>query len=401
MGHWQCTVADLVSAPTPDARPPMLPVAGPSITDHEVELVVEAVRTAWYEHANDIVDRFEHSFAEQVGRRHAVSLPSCTSALHLILAALGIGQGDEVIVPDATWIGSSAPISYLGASPVFADVDADTWCLDPVSVERCLTPRTRAVIAVDLYGGMPHFDEVLALCAPRQVAVIEDAAEAIGSEYQGSAAGSFGVASTFSFHGSKTLTTGEGGMLVLDDDALHARVRKLRDHGRRPGDVSFFNDEVAFKYKMSSLQAALGQAQLDRLDELVEGKRRIFGWYRKRLGDHPLLQLNAEPTGTRNSYWMTTVVVDPSCGLTNAEIADRLATAGIATRPFFHPLSTLPAYADAADAARAHDTNAVSRRLGTYGINLPSALRLTEDDVDRVCRELEALLAPAYTRAAT
>jgi perosamine synthetase len=402
VGRRTSALADLVTQ-ADDERPVQvigddelrqsLPVAGPSITDHEVELVAEAVRSAWYEHANDIILRFEQAFADYVGRQHAVSLPSCTSALHLSLAGLGIGPGDEVIVPDATWIASSAPISYVGATPVFADVDPDTWCLDPASVERCITPRTRAVIAVDLYGGMPRFDELTAVCQPRGIAMIEDAAEAIGSEYHGAPAGSFGRASTFSFHGSKTLTTGEGGMWVTDDDDLHARIMRLRDHGRRPGDVNFFNDEIGFKYKMSSLQAALGQAQLDRINELVNGKRQIFAWYRDRLGDHPKLQLNAEPPDTVNSYWMSTAIVDPSCGVTKEGLAQRLGAVGIATRPFFHPLSALPAYDSLSESSRARDANPVSRHLGRFGLNLPSALSLTEDDVDYACRHLLAILA--------
>ncbi|WP_421118170.1 DegT/DnrJ/EryC1/StrS family aminotransferase [Aquihabitans daechungensis] len=369
-----------------------IPVAGPSITEHEVGRVAEAARTAWYEHAGDVTDRFEASFGTYVDRRHAVSLPSCTSALHLSLAALRIGEGDEVIVPDATWIASSAPISYVGATPVFADVDRTTWCIDPASVERCITPRTRAVIAVDLYGGMPDFAALQAVCDDAGIALIEDAAEAIGSSAHGRPAGSFGLMSTFSFHGSKTLTTGEGGMLTLDDDELHRVVLKLRDHGRNPGDVTFLNDEVAFKYKMSSLQAALGQGQLDRIDELVAGKRQIFAWYRERLADHPFVELNAEPAGTVNSYWMSTVVVAPEAGRSGTELAAELSAAGISTRPFFHPLSTIPAYADAPDAARARDANVVSRHLGDHGFNLPSALSLTEDDVDYVCHHLDRLL---------
>lgn len=377
---------------TPDDAPARLPVAGPSITDHEVALVTAAVQTAWYEDANVITAAFERSFAAAVGRRHAVSLPSCTSAIHLSLAALDVGPGDEVIVPDATWIASSAPITYVGAEPVFADVDPRTWCLDVASVSARITDRTRAVIAVDLYGGMPDFDALESLCADRGIALVEDAAEAIGSTYRGRPAGAFGVTSTFSFHGSKTLTTGEGGMLVTDDDTLYDRVQILRDHGRRPGDVTFFNQEVAFKYKMSSLQAALGQAQLDRLDELVAGKRKIFRWYQERLGPHAGIQLNAEPEGTTNSYWMSTVVLDPELGTTTEQLAARLDAVGISTRPFFHQLSSLPAYAGALDSSRARDANATSRHLGCYGLNLPSALRLDEGDVDRVCAQLLAAL---------
>jgi len=387
VGRGPGTLADVVSP-----EPRRIPVAGPSITEHEVALVADAARTAWYEHAGDVTDRFEASFGAYVDRVHAVSLPSCTSALHLSLAALRIGEGDEVIVPDATWIASSAPISYVGATPVFADVDRTTWCIDPASVERCITPRTRAVIAVDLYGGMPDFDALQAVCDDAGIALIEDAAEAIGSRYRDRPAGAFGITSTFSFHGSKTLTTGEGGMLVLDDDELHHTVMKLRDHGRNPGDVTFLNEEVAFKYKMSSLQAALGQGQLDRIEELVSGKRQIFAWYRDRLADHPLLELNAEPAGTLNSYWMSTVVVAPEAGRSGTALAAELGEAGISTRPFFHPLSSIPAYASAPDAGRARDANVVSRHLGDHGFNLPSALSLTEDDVDYVCHHLDRLL---------
>ena len=394
MGLGPGGVEDVVRATGPGnvGETRRLPVAGPSITDHEVDLVAAAVRSAWYEDANEVTDRFERSFAERVGRRHAVSLPSCTAGLHLSLAALGVGPGAEVIVPDATWIATSAPISYVGATPVFADVDPTTWCIDVTSVESLITRRTRAIIAVDLYGGMADLTALEALCQERGLALVEDAAEAIGSASAGRPAGSFGHTSTFSFHGSKTLTTGEGGMLVTDDADVLARVQVLRDHGRSPGDVAFYNQEVAFKYKMSALQAALGQAQLDRLDELVDGKRAIFGWYRDRLGHLDQLQLNAEPPGTHNSYWMTTVVLDPALGVTKEELAARLDAQGIATRPFFHQLSSLPAYADAPDASRARDANATSRRLGRYGLNLPSALRLTEDDVDRACTALLAAL---------
>ncbi len=263
-----------------------LPVAGPSISDKEVAYVLEAVRDGWYEHANDFIVRFERAFADYLGVRQAVSLPSATSAIHLSLAALGIGPGDEVIVPDPTWIATSAPISYVGATPVFADVDPVTWCLDAQSFEARITPRTKAVIPVDLYGGVPDWEAIRAVAARHGVAIIEDAAEAIGSEFRGQRAGTFGVTGVFSFHGSKTLTTGEGGMLVTDDDAVIDRVRVLRDHGRRPGDTMFRNAEVAFKYKMSGMQAALGLAQLERIGELIDRKRAIFGWYQRELGRH-------------------------------------------------------------------------------------------------------------------
>lgn len=364
-----------------------IPVAGPSITDLEVEYVTRAARTAWYENAGTFNRDFETAFATYVGRRHAVSLPSCTSGIHLALAALGVGPGDEVVVPETTWIASAAPISYVGATPVFADVDPVTWCLSADSFEACITPRTRAVIPVDLYGGMPDMDAVLEVAERHGVAVIEDAAEAIGSEYKGRKAGSFGITSVFSFHGSKTLTTGEGGMLVSDDDKFVARVQVLRDHGRRPGDNSFFNQEVAFKYKMSALQAALGLAQLERIEELVTMKRRIFDWYRARLGVVREVTLNAEPAGVLNSYWMVTVILPERLGGKH-EVIRRLTEQGVDTRPVFSPLSSLPAYASMHSSADARVRNPAAYLVGANGVNLPSALALKEQDVDTVCSAL-------------
>ena len=361
-----------------------IPVAGPWITDREVEYVRDAAANAWYANANVWPTRFERQFAQYLGVRHAVALPSGTSAIHLALLALGIGPGDEVVVPDSTWIASAAPITYVGATPVFADVDPNTWCLSVDSLVACIGPRTKAVIPVDLYGGMPDMSAILEVARRHRIAVVEDAAEAIGSEYQGRKAGSFGDAGVFSFHGSKTLTTGEGGMLVTDRDDLHARVLVLRDHGRPPGDRMFFNTEVAWKYKMSSMQAAMGVAQLERIDELVGKKREIFGWYRERLGHLPFVQMNTEPRGTLNSYWMVTVVLPDRVG-GKAAVMGALDAEGIDSRPFFSPLSSLPAYAHLAGKGPAQERNVISYRIGAHGINLPSALSLTKSQVEFVC----------------
>lgn len=199
-----------------------------------------------------------------------MTLPSCTSALHLSLLGLELNAGDEVIVPDITWIATSAPISYLGGTPVFADTDSKSWCITADSFKENITSNTRAVIVVDLYGNMPAMDEILEVAREHEIAVIEDAAQAIGTEYKGKKAGSFGLASTFSFHGTKTITTGEGGMLVTDDEDSYNRCRFLSDHGRETGDKMFWNTQVAYKYKLSNMQAALGLAQLERIDELIE-----------------------------------------------------------------------------------------------------------------------------------
>lgn len=365
-----------------------LPVAGPSITDREVRYAADAARNAWYASAGDYPRRFEEAFAEWVGVRHAISLPSCTSGIHLALAALQIGPGDEVVVPEITWIASTAPIHYVNATPVFVDVDPVTWCLDPESLRRAITPRTRAVIGVDLYGNMADWRAIETIAAEAGLALIEDAAQAHGATLDGRRAGSFGDAGVFSFHGSKILTTGEGGMLVTDRDDLAARCRVLRDHGRAPRDRQFFNAEVAFKYKMSALQAAVGLAQLERVDELLLRKVEIFEWYRERLADTPGLSLNKGLPDSTSVYWMVTAVLDPALALPKELVARRLADVEIDSRPFFHPLSTLPAFAASPSVAGAAERNVVAHRLAPWGINLPSGFNMDEPRVDRVCRAL-------------
>jgi perosamine synthetase len=371
-----------------------IPVAGPWITEKEIQYVNDAVTNAWYGNANIYHDRFEKAFAEYIGTKYAIALPTCTSAIHLSLLGLGIQKSDEVIVPDATWIATSAPISYVSATPVFADIDYDTWCLSAESFEACITPRTKAVIPVDLYGGMPDMDSICAIARRHNIAIIEDAAEALGAEYKGKRAGSFGDTGVFSFHGSKTVTTGEGGMLVTDRDDLYQRIQVLRDHGRQPGDRMFWNTEVAYKYKMSSMQAALGLAQLERIEELIQRKREQFAWYQQELADlKTLLTLNSESKNVRNTYWMVTVVLNPKVGLNKTQFMERLIKHGIDTRPFFHPLSSIPAYEESEQAYIARQRNKVVYSISPYAINLPSALKLTREDIKNICNTIKEILS--------
>ena len=367
-----------------------IPVAGPSITAKEVAYVTDAAKNGWYDHANDYPARFEAAFAQYTGRKYAISLPSCTSALHLSLMALGIGAGDEVIVPDATWIASSAPITYVGATPVFADIDPKTWCLSAATIEARITKKTKAIIVVDLYGHMPEWPAILKLAKAHGIAVIEDAAEAIGSRYKGKLAGTFGINSCFSFHGSKTLTTGEGGMLLTDDTAIYKRCMQLRDHGRAPGDILFRNLEVAHKYKMSALQAAMGLAQLERIDALVAKKRQIFAWYEKHLAGIPGFRLNPPHKDVTNSYWMSTLVWDAPHRMEKTALIAALGERGIASRPFFEPLSALEAYR-ASRTTQSAKRAPVSYQLSKQAINLPSALCLKEADIKRVAKALREI----------
>jgi perosamine synthetase len=362
-----------------------IPVAGPSITDREVELAAEAARTAWFQNHYIFNERFEHALAEYVGVRYAVSVPHCTAALHLALAANGIGPGDEVIVPDITWIATVAPVIYVGADPILVNILNDTWCLDPKAVEAAITPRTRAIIGVDLYGSMCDWPALQRIADRHGLILIEDAAEALGSSLNGKRAGSFGSVAAFSFHGSKTVTTGEGGMLVTDDEGILKRVLFLRDHGRNPGDKNFLNSEIAFKYRMSAVQAALGCAQMERIDSLISMKRQIFEWYRERLSDLQGIALNVEPPGTLNSYWMVTAIPNPEFGLDKFAMIAELEKRNIDARPFFSQLSSLPAFDDRPAAKRFLDSNHTDASIARYGVNLPSGYNMTEDLVDIVC----------------
>lgn len=370
----------------------MINVSGPSITQKEIDYVTDAVTNAWYSNANIYNEKFEKAFADYIGVGYAITLPSCTSAIHLSLVAAGIGEGDEVIVPDITWIASAAPINYVDAKPVFVDIDSRSWCMSVESFKAAITPKTKAVIPVNLYGNISEMDDICKIARDNGIFVLEDAAESIGSEYKGHKAGSLGDVGVFSFHGSKTMTTGEGGMLVTDNKEIYEKCLVLRDHGRSSCGKMFWNDQVAFKYKMSSMQAALGLAQLERIDELVAKKRQIFEWYRQGLAGVKGLQLNCEADYIKNTYWMVTVILDLFLGLEKEKVINLMKEKGISTRPFFYPLSSIPAYSHLTSAKIAREKNVVAYHLSPYGINLPCGMDMTEEKVKFVSEELRKLL---------
>lgn len=364
-------------------------MAGPWITDREEKVVLDALRNGWYgAGAYHYCELFEKEFAAYHGRHYALMTTNCTSAIHLLLAGLGITDGDEVILPECTWIASAAPTSYQRATPVFADIDAENWCLTPQSIERAITPRTKAAIVVDLYGNMPDWDAILELGERRGITIIEDSAEALGSVYKGRKAGSFGVGSVFSFHRTKTLTTGEGGMLLVDDERLYERCRLLRDHGRAP--FTYYNVEVAYKYMPFNLQAALGYAQFQRLDELVGKKKWILKSYKDMLADIPDLFLNPEPARVVNGAWCTALVFGDSHNMTRDKALEDFKSMGLPARPFFFPLSSLPAYGSREVEARAG--NPIAYSVSERGVNLPSALNIDEEQIAEVCAGIRKLL---------
>ncbi|WP_329291982.1 DegT/DnrJ/EryC1/StrS family aminotransferase [Streptomyces sp. NBC_01455] len=361
-----------------------IPYTRPSITELEIGYVLDAATHGWGEHCYDYIRRFERAFADHVGVPCAVSTSSATGALHLGLAALGIGPGDEVIAPDITWIASVAPAIHLGATVRFADIDPVTWCVTPESVESRITDRTRAVIAVHLYGNPCDVVGLAELCEKRGVALIEDAAEGIGTLIDGHRAGSLGRFSVFSFHGTKTLTSGEGGMLVTRDTDLAGAVRVLNNHGRAPGRAEDFVPEtIGYKYRMSNLQAALGLGQVERLDELMHRKTRILELYRERLDGLLSVRLNTCRQQDRLGAWMPTAECVEPAGIRGQYLREVFFGAGIDARVVFPSLSTLPMFEQTSDVCP------TARAFAARAVNLPSYHDMSMAEIDRVCATLE------------
>lgn len=352
----------------------------PSITELEVSYATDAAANGWGAQCYDYINRFEAQFAAHLGVPHAIATSSCTGALHMGMAALGIGAGDEVILADTNWIASAAPVVHLGAKPVFVDILSDSWCIDPAQAEAAITPRTKAILAVHLYGNLCDMDRLLAIGEKHGIAVIEDSAEAIGSVYRGKRAGSMGAFGSFSFHGTKTVTTGEGGMFVTNDAALYEKVLTLSNHGRARGQkLQFWPEEVGFKYKMSNIQAALGCGQIERIDALTTRKRDILHYYRTRLEALPGVRMNPEPEDGVNGAWMPTAVFDRELGVTREMMLQAFADANIDARVFFHPLSQLPMFDD-------QPQNSIAWDIPHRAINLPSFHDITQDELDRVAQ---------------
>ena len=364
-----------------------IPINKPSITDLEISYVNDAIANGWGEKCYDYIYRFQNDFAKYQRVDFALATSSCTGAIHLALMALGVQPGDEVIVPDITWIASVEPVLYIGAKPIFVDILKDTWCIDPVKIEEAITLKTKAIIVVHLYGNVCEMDEIMAIAKKHNLVVLEDAAEGLGSEYKGKKAGSIGDAGVFSFHGTKTMTTGEGGILVTNNETVYEKAKVLNDHGRNPKDPEnkmFWMREYGYKYKMSNLQAALGCAQIGRIEALVNKKREIFGWY-KELLEGISCQLNPEPIGTKNSYWLPTVIFNENPYFDREAFFALMKENGIDSRPFFFPLTSLPMFEEKKE-------NKVAYNIYERGINLPSHHDMEFGDAQKICNLIAQFL---------
>lgn len=370
-----------------------IPVNEPVISANAGRYVADCLASGWISSEGPYVRRFEEAFARKAGRAEGVAVCNGTAALELAVAALDLGPGDEVILPAFTIISCALAVVRAGAKPVVVDSHPDTWTLDPAAVEAAVTPRTRAIMPVHIYGLPADMDPVMDLAARNGLRVIEDASEAHGLTYKGRPCGSFGDLSTFSFYANKVVATGEGGMVVTDDPRLAERCRSLRNLCFMP-ERRFVHEAAGWNYRMGSLTAALGLAQVEAMDDVLARKRAIGAWYRRGLADleGSLLQLPLPRTAyAENDYWVFGVVLNDGCPFAMEEVCRRLHGKGIGTRPFFWPLHRQPVFAGRGWFEGV--TCPVAERLGRNGFYLPGGAGLEESQVNRVCEAVHEVLA--------
>jgi len=366
-----------------------IPVSMPDLSGNEAAYAAEAVASTWISSSGRFLDLFEREFAESCGCRHAVATSSGTTALHLALATLGVGPGDEVIVPSMTYIATANAVTYCGAEPVFVDIDPATWCIDPARIEDAITPRTKGIIPVHLLGHPADMDAVMKIARTHGLWVVEDAAEATFATYRGQAVGSLATAATFSFFGNKILTAGEGGAVTFDDPLLERRMRMLRGQGMDP-DRRYHFPIVGFNYRMTNVAAAILCGQMERRERIVARRREIVDLYADRLAGVSGIAIRTDAEWAETAPWMFSCLVDPAAfGCCRDDLAKALADRGIDSRPMFIPIHRLPPYREAAN--RRGTVLPVTDRLGALGIMLPTYSLMTDDDVLHVCDRIDEI----------
>lgn len=371
-----------------NANPPsLIPVAAPTLRGNEAKYVLDCLETTWISSTGKYIERFEEAFAKFCGTKHAITCSNGTTSLHLALLALGLKPGDEVIVPTLTFIASANAVTYCGAQAVFVDVDPLTWNLDPAQLEGCLTPRTRGIIAVHLAGHPADMTRIQEFAARHGLWVLEDAAQAHGAEWKGRRSGAMSTIGSFSFFGNKIVSTGEGGMLTTDDDALASTIRLLKNHGMDPA-RRYWHPVVGYNYRMTNIQAAIGVAQMEQIDWQLARRREVVQWYREEFAGQSQFTWQSEHPDARHVWWMFTAILDPSVPVARDEVMARMKTKNIETRPVVYPMHQLPPYEESARGR----SFPVADRLARYGINLPTWAGISRDQVSYVARSfLECL----------
>jgi len=366
----------------------MIPVCEPLLAGNERKYVLDCLDTNWISSGGPYLKRFEDDFARYCGVKHGIGVCNGTVALHLACAALGLGPGDEVIMPALTIASTVFAALYCGARPVFVDVQPDTWNMDPAQLEAKITKNTRAIMPVHMYGHPCDMDEIMRVARKHRLAIIEDAAQAHGAKYKGRMAGSFGKLACFSFYSNKIVTCGEGGMVVTDDDKLAEKCRSLKNLAFLK-ERRFFHKDIGFNYRMTNIQAAIGLAQLEQVEDMIERRRRNAHLYNQLLSGAKGLTLPAERPDVRNVHWMYGVVVDKTFGVGRDTVMKKLFKKGIKTRTFFIPMHDQPVLKKAGIIDRGKYP--VSERLGRDGFYLPSGSGLKPAEIRYIAKCLKAI----------
>lgn len=360
------------------------PVAAPLLSGKEKDYVLDCLDSTWISSSGVYIERLESDFAHFCETKHAVVCSSGTTALHLALLAHGIGKDDEVILPTLTFVATANAVTYCGAKPVFVDVEPDTWNIDATRIEAVITPQTKGIIAVHLYGHPADMNAIREVADKHGLFVVEDAAEAMGATHDRRRVGSLGDSAMFSLFGNKIITTGEGGVVTTNDDDVAATVRLLRGQGMSSG-RRYWPTVIGYNYRMTNLQAAIGCAQMEQVDWLIEQRRRVARLYRDALKDYQAVTLPVEKVWAKNVYWMFSIVLNEATQANRDELMRRLETQGIETRPFFYPMHILPPYLG----LQPNTAFPVANRVSAKGINLPSYGSLTDTDISFISTTLE------------
>jgi perosamine synthetase len=366
----------------------MIPVCVPTLGEEETENVADCVERSWISARGDYVTEFEDRFADYCNREYGISTTSGTTALHLALEAIGVDEGDEVIIPTLTNAACAFAVRYCGADPVLVDIDPETWCMDPQDVEAAISGRTAAIMPVHLYGHPVDMDPILELALEHDIRVIEDAAEAHGAEYRGQRAGNIGDIGCFSFYANKLITTGEGGMVVTDDETVAKRAEHLKDLAYSESD-RYVHDAVGFNYRMTNLQAAVGVAQVEKLDRFVEMRRENARKYNERLAAVNGIRTPPEKEWARSNYWMYAVTVEDSFPVNREGLIERLSEREIGTRRFFVPMHQQPVFNR--EGRFEDERYPASETAGRRGLYLPSTSHLSTEEINEVCDAIESI----------
>jgi perosamine synthetase len=364
----------------------MIPVCEPFLTGRELEYVADCLKSNWISSQGKYIQQFEQSFARYCGCQYGISTTNGTTALHLALAALGIGAGDEVIIPTFTMIATAFAVAYTGARPVLVDAEPESWNMDTSQIESMITPKTKAIMPVHIYGHPCDMDPIKEVARKRHLYVIEDAAEAHGAEYKGKKAGGIGDVNCFSFYANKIITTGEGGMVVTNNAKVAERARALKDLGHSK-EKRFLHTDIAFNYRMTNLQAAIGLAQFERIDELVERRRAHAHLYNSLLKDIKGIRTPAEKEWAKNVYWMYGILIEDDFGVSRDDLMERLKDKEIETRAFFIPVHQQPAFLKT---NLFHgESYPVADKISQSGLYLPSGSGLSREQIEYVCRAVK------------